>query len=133
MTISQKISKNRLIEVPTIQAQLRFSKSVVTIESSWILPLCWPTIIEFKTEIYGTDGCIHMISDKEGFEISPGQHRVSLLLDSITEDEPIKYFIDCVKNDINPQPDGLAGLKVTKVIEAIEESLASGKKAQVKT
>ena len=115
----------------TVQAQLRFPNAVVTLESSWILPLSWPTIIEFKSEIYGKSGCIHMISDNEGLAISSDRYRVPLLLDPITEDEPIRYFIDCVKNDIQPQPDGYAGLKVTAVIEAVDRSIKTGRKISV--
>jgi len=125
------LSKMNIDTYDTVQAQLKFKKSVVTIESSWILPLSWPTIIEFKSEIYGKSGCIHMISDNEGFVISSDRYQVPLLLDPITEDEPIKYFIDCVKYDVEPQPDGLAGLKVTAVIEAIEESIKTGRKVCV--
>jgi len=114
-----------------VQAQLKLKDSVITIESSWILPNSWPNIIEFRSEFYGTKGAIRIVSDHEGITIISDQYRDPLLLDPITEDEPIRYFIDCVKNNVSPEPTGLDGLRVTKVIEAIDLSLKTGQKAGV--
>ena len=114
-----------------VQAQLKLKKSVATIESSWILPQSWPNIIEFRSEFYGTEGGMRLLSDYEGITIISDQYREPLLLDPVTENEPIKYFIDCVKNNVAPEPTGLDGLRVTKIIEAIELSLETGGKVSV--
>ena len=114
-----------------VQAQLKLEKSVATIESSWILPQSWPNIIEFRSELYGTDGCIRIASDYEGITVISDRYRDPLILDPITEDEPVRYFIDCVKNNIDPSPTGLDGLRVTNVIEAVELSIKTGQKVSV--
>jgi predicted dehydrogenase len=36
----------------------------------------------------------------------------------------LNYFAECISNDQNPLNDGLAGLKVIKMLEAASESLA---------
>jgi len=114
-----------------VQAQIKLRNSVITIESSWILPQSWPNIIEFRSEFYGTEGGIRIVSDHEGITVISDQYRDPLLLDPITEDEPIKYFIDCVKNNVEPEPTGTDGLRVTKVVEAINLSLKTGQKVSV--
>jgi predicted dehydrogenase len=35
----------------------------------------------------------------------------------------VKYFVDCINNDVTPMNDGNAGLRVVRVLEAIKESL----------
>ena len=129
---SKGVLKSKNIDTyDVVQAQLKLKKSVATIESSWILPQSWPNIIEFRSEFYGTEGCMRLLSDYEGITIISDQYREPLLLDPITEDEPIKYFIDCVKNNIVPAPTGFDGLRVTNIIEAIDLSLKTGKKVGV--
>ena len=35
----------------------------------------------------------------------------------------VKYFLDCVDKDVTPFNDGVAGLRVVKMLEAAERSL----------
>ena len=44
-----------------------------------------------------------------------------------------KYFSDCILDDHHPEPDGLEGLADVRVMKAIEESLRSGKPAEVRS
>jgi len=129
---SKGVLKSKNIDTyDVVQAQIKLTKSVATIESSWILPGSWPNIIEFRSEFYGTEGAMRLLSDYEGITIISDQYREPLLLDPITEDEPVKYFIECVKNNIDPEPGGADGLRVTNVIEAIDLSLRTGGKVSV--
>jgi len=116
----------------TVQAQIEFADSIAVFESSWILPKSWRNnLIEFKVDIYGEKGRIGINGDNEGIEISAGNYKTPLLYDFVTEEEPIKYFVDCVQNNKNPQPDGKDGLAVTRIIEGITKSLQSGKEVKI--
>lgn len=107
-----------------VQAQVEFTESIATFESSWILPTSWRNnLVEFRVDIYGEKGRIGVDANSEGIEISTDRHKTPLLYDFVTEEEPIKYFIDCVINDKNPTPNGEDGLEVTRIIEAIVKSL----------
>ncbi|MBI3991442.1 MAG: Gfo/Idh/MocA family oxidoreductase [Candidatus Omnitrophica bacterium] len=117
-----------------IQAQVAFEESIAIFESSWILPESWRNnLIEFKIDIYGEKGRIGVFGDNEGIEISTGNYKTPLLYDFVTEEEPIKYFIDCVINDKQPSPSGEDGLAVTRIIECIEESLKKGEVVNITT
>jgi predicted dehydrogenase len=35
----------------------------------------------------------------------------------------LEYFMDCIRNDRTPFNDGLAGLRVVKLLEAADQSL----------
>ena len=121
----KKVLRKRGIDVyDTIQAQVEFSESIATFESSWILPESWRNnLIEFKIDIYGEKGRIGINGDNEGIEISTGKYETPLLYDFVTEEEPIKYFINCVLNNREPLPNGNDGLAATRIIEAIDKSL----------
>ena len=110
-----------------VQAQVVFEQAIATFESSWILPESWRNnLIEFKVDIYGEKGRIGIVGDNEGIEISSSNHKTPTLYDFVTEEEPIKYFIECVINDKQPSPTGEDGLAVTRIIEAVEKSLTEG-------
>ena len=107
-----------------IQAQIEFSDSIATFESCWILPESWRTPpIEWNLVFYGAKGRIGIQGDNEGIDVSANVYETPLLYDFVTEEEPIRYFIDCVINDKKPSPDGNDGLEVTRIIEAIDKSL----------
>lgn len=121
----KEVLRKRGIETyDVVHAQVEFSQAIAIFESSWILPDSWRNnLIEFKIDIYGEKGRIGITGDSEGIEISTDRYKTPLLYDFVTEEEPIKYFIDCVINDKNPSPDGRDGLEVTRIIEAIDKSL----------
>ncbi|MFH1905477.1 MAG: Gfo/Idh/MocA family oxidoreductase [bacterium] len=106
-----------------VQAQLEFKKCLVSIESSWIVPRGWRNIIDFRMDILGTKGKIEIEGDKECISITADSYQTPFVLDSVTEDEPIRYFIDCVESGTNPIPSGEEGKVVTEIIERIEKFL----------
>lgn len=121
----KEVLKNKGIDAyDIIQAEVEFEDSISTFESSWILPTSWRNeLIEFKIEIYGEKGRIGICGDNEGIEISTNRYKTPLLYDFVTEEEPIRYFVDCVVSDKKPFSDGEDGLAVTRIIEAIVKSL----------
>jgi len=96
------LKKRDINTYDVVQAQIEFSESIATFESSWILPTSWRNnLIEFKIDIYGEKGEIGINGDNEGIEISTDKYKTPLLYDFVTEEEPTKYFIDCVINNKN--------------------------------
>ena len=115
-----------------VHAQVEFTNSIAVFDSSWILPESWRNnLIEFKIDIYGEKGRIGISGDHEGIDISTSNYKTPMLYDFVTDEEPIKYFIDCVLNNRNPKPGGEDGLAVTRIIEAITKSLKLGEKVKV--
>ena len=114
-----------------VQAQVEFEKTIATFESSWILPPSWPNVIEFKIDILGSEGKIGITGDREGIEVAAEKYHTPFVLDPITEEEPIRYFLDCVLKDKSPGASGEDGLAVTKIIEAVVISLQQGTVAEV--
>ena len=109
-----------------IQVQIDFENTIASFESSWILPPSWRNIIEFQIDVLGSDGKISIAGDDEGITIAAKNYQTPFLYDAITEYEPIKYFIDCVLNDNRPSCTIEDGLEVTRIIEAIVESVNTG-------
>jgi len=106
-----------------VQAQLEFKKCLVFLESSWIVPRGWRNIIDFRLDILGEKGKIEIEGDKEGISVTTDSYQTPFVLDPITEEEPIRYFINCVESGANPVPSGKEGIMVTKIIEEISKSL----------
>ena len=111
----------------TVQAEVELEHTIAAFESSWILPSSWRNIIDFKIDIIGEKGKIGIAGDNEGIEIATDKYQTPFVFDPVTEEEPIRYFIDCVLNDRSPDSSGEDGLAVTGIIEAIVSSLKSGK------
>jgi len=112
-----------------IQAQLvLFGGAIATIESSWILPRSWRSIIDFKLDILGSRGRIGIEGDKESIDIATdNRYETPFILDpTTTELMPFQHFIECVIEDKPPSCTGEEGLIVTRIIEGILESLERG-------
>lgn len=115
-----------------IQAQIEFADSIASFESCWILPESWRTPpIEWNLVFYGARGRIGIQGDNEGIDVSSDVYETPLLYDFTTEDGPIKYFVDCVVNNQEPSATGEDGLIITRIIEAIKRSLATGQAQKV--
>lgn len=110
-----------------VQVQVEFEDTIAVFESSWILPSSWRNIIEFKIDILGSEGKIGIDGDREGIEVAADKYQTPFVLDPITEEEPVRYFIDCVANNKSPNATAQDGLEVTRLIEAVVESLKKQK------
>ncbi len=111
-----------------VQAQLQMGEALVTLESSWILPPAWRSVIDFRIEILGETGKLSIEADKEGLEVvTADRYETPFILDpTTTEILPFVHFVDCVLNDTEPTCSGEDGLAVTRVIESIVASVEDG-------
>jgi predicted dehydrogenase len=111
------------------------SGAVAVFEHAWILPRSHPTVKDLKLEILGSQGAINIDgSHNRTLELysaqqasypdllAPpvGEHLTGFVLDSIA------YFVDSVTKGAPVLADGAAGVAVTRILCAIEESAASG-------
>ena len=133
-----EVLKEKGIDTPDFyEAILEFENGgVATVENCWILPDSLPTIIDFKSQVIGSEGAIY---------IDCSTHRVirqytredasypDVLGNPTVYDrhigftiESIRHFVDCVVNDREPMVTGEDGLEATRIVSAIRESSRTG-------
>lgn len=124
----------------SLQAQVRFPGSVVTVETSWIVPDAQPSVVDCYTSLYGTKGKLEYDPDYAGFATVTDRFsypwapvgrrdRYGRLAHRIYE--PMRHFVDSVlegKETVCPFSDGVVN---TAAIEAIEHSAEQGKPVAV--
>lgn len=124
-----------------IQAQVKFSSgAVATFESGWIYPNTFPTIVDSFVEVIGTEGHLHFDRKRESLEMSTPQAftypKTFLSADIFGKlrgafPACLDDFIDCIVNDSEPRVTAYDGRQVTAALEAIHESLRTGKTVAV--
>lgn len=124
-----------------IQAQVKFeSGAFATIESAWIYPNVFPTIVDSFVEIIGSGGHIHFDRKRESIEMSTEKQftypKVFLTADIFGKlrgafVECLSDFVDAIINDTEPKVTAFDGRQVTAVLDAVSRSLESGKTEKV--
>jgi predicted dehydrogenase len=120
-----------------IQAQVKFdSGAFATIESAWIYPNVFPTIVDSFVEVVGSSGHIHFDRKRESIEMSTEKQftypKVFLTAEIFGKlrgafVECLSDFLDAVLNDSEPKVTAFDGRQVTAVLDAVSRSLESGK------
>lgn len=138
-----RVLKSMGIDTPDFyQITLEFaSGTTAVIENSWILPNTMPNIIDLKCEIVGSKGALYLDTSHnrtvEKYTESAAEYPDFLVLPAIYGEQKgfaadsIRHFVDCVLADTEPRVTGEDGLIVTRVIEAIEESVRTGLPVEV--
>ncbi len=120
-----------------IQAQIKFeSGSFVTVESAWIYPNTFPTIVDSFVEVIGSKGHLHFDRKRESIELSTEKlfSYPKTFLNSDVFGKTRGAFVEClsdfvaaIRDDTDPQVTAFDGRQVTAVLDAVSRSLASGK------
>ena len=120
-----------------IQAQVKFnSGSFATIESGWIYPNTFPSIVDSFVEIIGSHGHLHFDRKRESIELSTEQQftypKTFLNYEVFGKlrgafVECLSDFIDAIIDDTEPKVTAIDGRQVTAVLDAVSRSLSSGK------
>jgi predicted dehydrogenase len=124
-----------------IQAQIRFqSGSIATIESSWIYPNTFPTIVDSFVEVVGSEGHLHFDRKRESIEISTPK-QFSYPKTFLTQEifgklrgafvECLSDFLDAIINKTEPKVTAFDGRQVTAVLDAVSRSLVSGQTERI--
>lgn len=124
-----------------IQAQVKFeSGAFATIESAWIYPNTFPSIVDSFVEVVGSQGHLHFDRKRESIEVStPEQFTYpKVFLNSEVFGklrgafvECLSDFLDTIINGGEPKVTAFDGRQVTAVLDAVTRSLESGGKVSV--
>ena len=125
-----------------IQAQVKFESSAfATIESAWIYPNIFPTIVDSFVEVVGSSGHLHFDRKRESVEMST-EKQFTYPKTFLTYEifgklrgafvECLSDFLDAVANDTEPRVTAFDGRQVTAVLDAASRSLASGRTEAVR-
>ena len=124
-----------------IQAQIRFdSGAIATVESAWIYPNTFPTIVDSFVEVVGSQGHLHFDRKRESIEMSTAEqfsYPKTFLTNEIFGKlrgafvECLSDFLDSIINKTEPQVNAFDGRQVTAALDAITRSLESGSSEKV--
>lgn len=124
-----------------IQAQVKFeSGAFATIESAWIYPNTFPTIVDSFVEVVGSSGHMHFDRKRESIEVSTPEQftypKVFLNYEVFGKlrgafVECLSDFLDAIINDTEPAVTAFDGRQVTAVLDAVTRSLESGETVPV--
>lgn len=119
-----------------IQAQVKFDNGAfATIESAWIYPNTFPTIVDSFVEVIGSSGHLHFDRKRESIEVSTPEHFTypKVFLNSEVFGklrgafvECLSDFLDSIINQTEPKVTAFDGRQVTAVLDAVTRSLESG-------
>lgn len=78
-----------------------------------------------KIKVY--DKGVHMTTREGVYELLVSYRSGDMWAPKVEATEALKvelgYFVECIENDMTPFNDGIAGLRVVRMLEAVEESL----------
>jgi predicted dehydrogenase len=119
----------------TVQALVRLERGSVQFDTSWILPEGWPANIDFRVELMGTKGTLAVDATHQLLQVAGQALRYPFTTGSLDAHGettgffhlPIRHFVDCLLDDRPFASTGEDGLAATRVIEAMERSIRTGK------
>jgi predicted dehydrogenase len=123
-----------------IQALVEFEGGAFcTFETSWIVPESYTNVVDNRLTLYGTEGGLELRNEPNLWVFTDRFH-TPFSSESITrygkvsgyQYEPIRYFVDCVADDVIPEATGHDGLMVTAMIEATLASLREGTPVRIR-
>ena len=124
-----------------IQAQIGFEGGAfATIESAWIYPNSFPSIVDSFVEVVGSAGHLHFDRKRESIEMSTATQftypKTFLACEVFGKlrgafVECLSDFLDAIINDLEPKVTAYDGRQVTATLDAVTRSLDSGQTAKV--
>jgi predicted dehydrogenase len=125
-----------------IQAQVRFaSGAFATVESAWIYPNSFPSIVDSFVEVIGSAGHLHFDRKRESIELSTEakfSYPKTFLMQEIFGKlrgafvECLNDFIAAIVDDTPARVTAFDGRQVTAVLDAVSRSLADGGSCDVR-
>ncbi|MGI6732214.1 MAG: Gfo/Idh/MocA family protein [Anaerovoracaceae bacterium] len=123
----------------TIQATLNYTDGThSTLSSSWVLPNSMPMIYDMKLEVIGTEGALYIDTNDQMVRLGSDRyshvHTLGTSINNMATGNSnfmLHYFVDCIRKDIAPEANELAGLENTKIVEAIHKSVETGEVVKI--
>jgi predicted dehydrogenase len=117
-----------------LYAVVRFENGAIAVlESGWILPESFPFIIDFKFQIIGTKGCIHINTHDQMVHLAGTKYQHLGTIDIDVNRKPrgqlafsFEEFIDALLENREPEATVEDGLANTRVLEAVHIAADSG-------
>jgi predicted dehydrogenase len=122
-----------------IQALVEFEgRAFCTFETSWIVPNSYTNVVDNRLSLYGTKGGLE-VKNEPALWVFTDRFHTPFSSDSVTrygkpwgfQYESIRYFIDCVAEDVTPEASGRDGLLATAMIAAVLQSLTEGRPVKI--
>jgi predicted dehydrogenase len=122
-----------------IQALVEFEgRAFCTFETSWIVPNSYTNVVDNRLSLYGDKGGLE-IKNEPTLWVFTDRFHTPFSSASVTrygkpwgfQYESIRYFLDCVADDLTPEASGRDGLMVTVMIAAVLQSLAEGRPVKI--
>lgn len=118
----------------SLYATVQFGNGALAVlESGWILPDSFPLIIDFKVEIIGTKGCIHIDTHDQMVHMAARKYQHLPTMDIEINGRlrgqvamNFEEFVDSLLEDKDPAITVKDGLENTRVLEAIHRAADSG-------
>ncbi|MBM9469032.1 Gfo/Idh/MocA family protein [Nakamurella leprariae] len=118
----------------SVDASLTFTDgTTATLHSAWVLPVSHPAVYDLRVELVGTESALRIQGADQGVHLFSDQLRWAqwgtFVKDGRLQGFPVEMavsFIDHLLGRITDIPGLADGLVVTRVISAIDRSLASG-------
>ncbi|MCL5674705.1 MAG: Gfo/Idh/MocA family oxidoreductase [Candidatus Omnitrophica bacterium] len=141
--IKKVLKSNGLDIYDVVSATLDFGNSFATLETSWIIPDNWPSLVEFIVDLQTSKGKAHMDVNNQGImvcsELKNTFERPAYTVHSPVYNHtfgyaslPIKHFVDCAREKKEPIIKLADGLNNVKIISAIEKSIDEEKIIKIK-
>ena len=114
-----------------IQALFEFENGAIcTFETAWILPNSYTNVVDNRLSLVGSQGGLELKNEPNLWAFTDRFH-TPFSSEAVTrygkawgfQYESIRYFVDCVANDVTPEAGGRDGLVATAMIEATLKSL----------
>jgi predicted dehydrogenase len=125
-----------------VQAQVKFeSGAFATVESAWIYPNTFPTIVDSFVEVIGAKGHLHFDRKRESIELSTEEkfsYPKTFLMQEVFGKlrgafvECLNDFIAAIVENTPPKVTAFDGRQVTAVLDAVSRSLADGGTREVR-
>ncbi len=122
-----------------IQALVEFEGGAFcTFETSWIVPNSYTNVVDNRLSLYGDKGGLELRNEPALWAFTDRYH-TPFSSTSVTrygkvwgfQYESIRYFADCVADDVEPEASGRDGLMVTALIAATLQSLAEARPVRI--
>ena len=119
----------------SVQMHLSFAGGFATLETSWIIPRSWPTLVDFVVSLQATEGRADMDMSRQGTTIAgAGGYAAPMLWgkEPVDADDfgflslPIRRFVRAVLAGAESPMPLADGLKNVQILAAVHASLAGG-------
>jgi predicted dehydrogenase len=119
----------------SVQMHLSFAEGFATLETSWIVPRSWPTLVDFVVSLQATEGRADMDMSRQGTTIADAARYAIPMLsgkEPVDADDfgflslPIRRFVRAILTGAESPMPLEDGLKNVQILAAVHASLAGG-------